>query len=68
MMTLMFNVVVKERIRAIYSLNCKEILLSADNNCTRVTYVAVTEEEGLTSDQEEADTKLALHCLHACHC
>ena len=65
MIALIFNVIVKDRIIALDLLNCNEILLSADNVCTRVTYLTATEEEPLTSDQEGANTKLILHCLHA---
>ena len=65
MITLIFNVIAKDRIKALDLLHCNEILLSSDNICTRVTDLTATEEETLTSDQQEADTKLILYCLHA---
>ena len=37
-------------------------MISSYNNCISITSSGITEEEGLQSSQEEADTKLILHC------
>ena len=42
-------------------LRCDEILFSRDQICTRITSFSVESVDGLSSNQEEADTKLLLH-------
>ena len=43
----------------------QETYLSSENRCTAITQSNIQEEELLTSNQEEADTKVILHGLHA---
>ena len=43
---------------------CTEMYISIENNCMKLTLSSVTEIQ-LSSNQEEADTKILLHCQHA---
>ena len=61
----MFNVLVENRLRAIEMLQCTKIFISTENSCTKLTEFEAIEEDELASNQEEADTKLTLHCLNA---
>ena len=46
-------------------LRTKEIFLSTCNDCKRITADFISTEHRLASSQEEADTKVLLHCLHS---
>ena len=46
-------------------LDCNEIYFSVDRVCYRVTDTDVNVVDCLSSNQEEADTKLLLHAKHA---
>ena len=48
-------------------LSSEVIYYSLDGACLKVTRDAVTEETQLSSNQEEADTKLLLHANHVLH-
>ena len=65
MISLMVNVLVENRLRAIEMLQCTKIFISTENSCMKLTEFEAIEEDELASNQEEADTKLTLHCLHA---
>ena len=43
------------------------IYSSLDGVCLKITQDTVTEETKLSSNQEEADTKLLLHAKHVLH-
>ena len=62
---IMFQYIVDNRIKALNILRCSKIYLSSRNECKSITLSSVSEEQELTSDLEEADTKVVLHCLHA---
>ena len=65
MISLMVNVLVENRLRAIEMLQCTKMFISTENSCMKLTEFEAIEEDGLASNQEEADTKLTLYCLHA---
>ena len=46
-------------------LQCTEVYFSEENKCTRITLNDATIENNLSSNQEEADMKVALHSKHA---
>ena len=45
-------------------LRCNKIVISLDCKCVVLTHVSTTIEMSLVSNQEEADTKVILHCYH----
>ena len=51
--------------KALDLVNCGELYFSTDNDCRRITRSLSVREESLVSNQEEADTKLVLHSVHA---
>ena len=65
MISLMVNVLKENRLQAIEMLQCTKIFISTENSCMKLTELEAIEEDQLASNQEEADTKLILHCLHA---
>ena len=46
-------------------LQCTEVYFSEESKCIRITLNDVSIENNLSSNQEEADTKVALHSKHA---
>ena len=64
LISLMREVIVTNRLRVLNMLRCTEMYISIENNCTKLTLSSVTEEIQLSSNQEEADTKILLHCQH----
>ena len=48
-------------------LSSEMIYSSLDGVCLKITQDTVTEETQLSSNQEEADTKLLLHAKHVLH-
>ena len=54
-------VIIKRKDEILERLKCYEILLSRDQICTRITNFSVESVDALSSNQEEADTKLLLH-------
>ena len=64
MISLMVNVLVENRLRAIEILQRTRIFISTENSSMKLTEFEAIEEDELASNQEEADTKLTLHCLH----
>ena len=65
MIELMCEVIVENKSECLAMLGCKELYFSGENVCKRVTAESVTVKSELCSNQEEADTKLILHCQHA---
>ena len=59
------NELVKKRQSVLQKLRCHEIFFSMDKLCLRITVNTTDIIEELTSNQEEADTKLLLHAKHA---
>ena len=50
------------RVKILNHVRCTKLVISSYNNCISITASGITEEEGLQSSQEEADTKLISHC------
>ena len=46
-------------------LRTKEIFFSTFNDCKRITADSISTEDRLVSNQEEANAKVLLHCLHS---
>ena len=61
----MFGYIVENRTKIFNLLRTTKMYLSSHNQCLSVSLTDVIEEHTLNSDQEEADTKVVLHCLHA---
>ena len=49
-------------------LTTKGIFFSTFNDCVRITADCISTEHHLAINQEEADTKVLLHCLHSLTC
>ena len=64
---LIFEYITSNKLKVINYLRTTKIMLSSDNKCICVTRSCVNVEEDLCSNQEEADTKVILHCLHILH-
>ena len=62
---LMRDTIIANKAKALNLLRCQEIYFSTDNDCRKVTHASCEIEDQLVSNQEEADTKLILHCCHA---
>ena len=62
---LMRDTIIENKVKALDLVNCGELFFSTDNDCHRITRSLSVREESLVSNQEEADTKLVLHSLHA---
>ena len=62
---LMRDPIIENKVKALDVVNCGELYFSTDNDCHRITLSLSVREESLVSNQEEADTKLVLHSLHA---
>ena len=64
LISLMREVILTNRLRVLNMLRCTEMYISIENNCMKLTLSSVTEIQ-LSSNQEEVDTKILLHCQHA---
>ena len=62
---LMRDTVIENKVKGLNLVNCGELYFSTDNDCRRNTRPLSVREESFVSNQEEADTKLVLHSLHA---
>ena len=62
---IIFDYIIKHRAKSLHIIRANRILLSKDGDCKEVTLSSVSNLEDLCSNQEEADTKVALHTLHA---
>ncbi|CAB4006806.1 Hypothetical predicted protein [Paramuricea clavata] len=65
MIMLMREVLMKNQQKTLEMLNCKEIFFSTLDDCIKITENCSCNIEGLASNQEEADTKVVLHCKSA---
>ena len=65
MIELISDVIISNKVKMLNLLRATKLYISTDNKCVCVTMSSVSSEESLKSDQEEADTKVILHCLHA---
>ena len=54
-------VIIERKDEILERLKCDKILFSRDQICTRITNFSVESVDALSSNQEEADTKLLLH-------
>ena len=64
MMELITEYIVTFKTKVLNILRCNKIIISLDSKCISLTRVSTSEEETLANNQEEADTKLILHCFH----
>ena len=62
---LMLETVEKNRLKVLNVLRCTELYFSTENHCSKLTLSSSESDDSLSSNQEEADTKVALHCKHA---
>ena len=65
MIELIRDVIETNKVKYLKRLGCKEIYFSTHNECKKFTSDAVSIENELNSNQEEADTKVILHSKHA---
>ena len=65
MINLIFETLTEEKVKVLNLLKSTRLYLSNDNTCTLLTLSDTLVIEDLCSNQEEADTKLVLHALHA---
>ena len=59
------DVLVAQRENVLAKLKCDIIFFSMDGKCLTFTRDGVEQSHELSSNQEEADTKIVLHCRHA---
>ena len=62
---LFFGYLIKKRCNVLNVTRASKILLSKDGLCMRVTLSWAEEMTDLSSNHEEADTKMILHCANA---
>ena len=62
---LILTVILERKLEVLSSLNSKEIYFSTDGQCHKINRDDVINVPELSSNQEEADTKLCLHARHA---
>ena len=62
---LMQDTIIENKAKALNLLCCQEIYFSTYKDCRKVTLDSSEVEAELVSNQEEADTKIILHCCHA---
>ena len=65
MIELVVRVIKRNAVKVLTLLNSEEIFISTDNDCSKITAESVDTEHKLVSNQEEADTKVVLHSIHA---
>ena len=61
----MQETIISNMAKALDFLCCQEIYFSTYKDCRKITPVSCKIEAELISNQEEADTKIVLHCGHA---
>ena len=64
MMELIWEYVETNKADVLNILRCTKIVISLDCKCVAITRVSTTIKTSLVSNQEEADTKVILHCYH----
>ena len=62
---LILTVILERKLEVLSSLNSEEIYFSTDGQCHKINRDDVINVPELSSNQEEADTKLCLHARHA---
>ena len=62
MITLLFDYFASNRVKVLNTLRASKLVLSKDTDTTCITLSSVYVDDELTSNQEEADTKIILHC------
>ena len=65
MIELTVDMILQNRVEILGLLQAEEVLVSTENHCLKLTADHIEIEPGLVSNQEEADTKVVLHCIHA---
>ena len=65
MISLIVSVIVQNKAAVLGLLQSEELFVSTDNHCSKITVENVETEPSLVSNQDEADTKVVLHCIHA---
>ena len=67
MIELIFETIVKEKLKFLNILRTIEVYLSSYDKCILITLSTTTDVNDLCSNQEEADTKIVIHALHSLH-
>ena len=62
---IIFDLIIENRIRCLQIVEASRMLLSRDGDCYEITESSVTRFKHLSSNQEEADTKVMLHTVGA---
>ena len=62
---LMFEVMESNKVKVLNLLRTNELFLSMENNCRLLTHSSSEDVSELQSNQEEADTRVVLHAMHA---
>ena len=62
---LILTVILERKLKVLSSLNSEETYFSTDGQCYKINRDDVINVPELSSNQEEADTKLCLHARHA---
>ena len=62
---LILTVILERKLEVLSSLNSEEMYFSTDGQCHKINRDDVINVPELSSNQEEADTKLCLHARHA---
>ena len=61
---LMLETVEKNRLKVLNVLRCTELCFLSENHCSKLMLSSSESEDSLLSNQEDADTKVPLHCKH----
>ena len=62
---MIWDVIAENRIQSFEQLRCNELIYSKDGICHKIFAHKIDAIQKLSSNQEEADTKLLLHANHA---
>ena len=65
LISLTFSFIKENDLKSLQMLKCNTVILSGDCYCKMVTTEGCFPFDPLKSDQEEADTKVVLHAIHA---
>ena len=61
----MFEVIESNKVKILNLLRTNELFLSMENTCRLLTHSSSEDVSELQSNQEEADTRVVLHAMHA---
>ena len=64
---IIFSFIIENKIRCLQIVEASKMLLSRDGDCHEITASSVRLLNNLSSNQEEADTKVILHAVDALH-